>query len=72
MTPRANTVVEHFLIPLVTAKKIALVTWMIRASRTDLSRGDRFCHPAISPVCRRPRDIDVAAPAPPMPERHEK
>jgi hypothetical protein len=49
MTLHANTVVERFLIPLVPAKDIGLITQMTCAARISLSRGDRFCHPAISP-----------------------
>lgn len=33
---------------------------MIRASRTGLSRGDRFCQPAISPPRAGPRDVLVS------------
>jgi len=47
----ANIVVERFVIRLVPASKFAPGhrVQMIRASRTSLSRGDRFCPPAISP-----------------------
>ena len=41
--------------------------------RTSLSRGDRFCPPAISPSRADGRaTISSPTPAPPMPERHRK